>query len=39
VALRPRANASAPSPNIVTIETLLFGVPAIKVERQLGGKP
>jgi len=39
VALRPRANASAPSPNIVSIETLLFGVPAIKVEKQLGGRP
>jgi Flp pilus assembly protein CpaB len=39
VALRPRANASAPSPDIVSIETLLFGVPAVKVYKSLGGKP
>lgn len=38
VTLRPRANASAPSPDIVSIETLLFGVPPVKVEKQLGAK-
>jgi Flp pilus assembly protein CpaB len=39
VALRPRANADAPSPNLVSIETLLFGVPAVKVYKSLGGRP
>lgn len=38
VTLRPRANADAPSPDIVSIETLLFDVPPVKVYRQLGGK-
>jgi Flp pilus assembly protein CpaB len=38
VALRPRANAAATSPNIVSIETVLFGVPSIAVYRSLGGK-
>jgi pilus assembly protein CpaB len=36
--LRPRANASATSPNIVTIETVLFGIPPVAVERSLGGR-
>jgi Flp pilus assembly protein CpaB len=36
--LRPRANAAAPSPDIVSIETVLFGVPAVRVYKQLGGK-
>lgn len=36
--LRPRANASAPSPDIVSIETVLFGVPAVKVYKSLGGR-
>lgn len=39
VTLRPRANAAVPSPSIVSIETLLFNVPPIKVYKQLGGKP
>jgi Flp pilus assembly protein CpaB len=37
VVLRPRANAAAPSPDLVSIETLLFGVPAVKVYKSLGG--
>jgi Flp pilus assembly protein CpaB len=37
--LRPRANAAAPSPDIVSIETVLFGVPSVKVYRALGGTP
>jgi Flp pilus assembly protein CpaB len=36
--LRPRANASASSPDIVTLETLLFGVPPAAAIRSLGGK-
>jgi Flp pilus assembly protein CpaB len=36
--LRPRANASATSPNIVSVETVLFGIPSVAVERSLGGK-
>jgi Flp pilus assembly protein CpaB len=36
--LRPRANASPTSPNIVSIETVLFGIPSVAVERSLGGK-
>ena len=36
--LRPRANAAVTSPNIVTIETVLFGIPPVAVERSLGAK-
>jgi Flp pilus assembly protein CpaB len=36
--LRPRANASATSPNIVSVETVLFGIPPVAVERSLGGR-
>jgi Flp pilus assembly protein CpaB len=36
--LRPRANADAPSPSIVSVETLLFGVPPLKVYKSLGGQ-
>jgi hypothetical protein len=36
--LRPRANASATSPDIVSVETVLFGIPPVAVERSLGGK-
>jgi Flp pilus assembly protein CpaB len=36
--LRPRANPSATSPNIVSVETVLFGIPSVAVERSLGGK-
>jgi Flp pilus assembly protein CpaB len=36
--LRPRANAAATSPNIVSLETVLFGIPPVAVERSLGGR-
>jgi Flp pilus assembly protein CpaB len=36
--LRPRANASPTSPNIVSVETVLFGIPPVQVERSLGAK-
>jgi Flp pilus assembly protein CpaB len=36
--LRPRANASTTSPDIVSLETVLFGIPPVAVERSLGGK-
>ena len=36
--LRPRANASPTSPNIVSIETVLFGIPPVAVERSLGAR-
>ena len=38
VMLRPRANAAAASPDIVSIETVLFGVPTVRVYKQLGGR-
>lgn len=34
--LRPRANAAPTSPNIVSVETVLFGIPPVAVERSLG---
>jgi Flp pilus assembly protein CpaB len=34
--LRPRANATPTSPNIVSVETVLFGIPPVQVERSLG---
>jgi Flp pilus assembly protein CpaB len=37
--LRPRANATATSPDIVSVETVLFGVPPVTVLRSLGGRP
>jgi Flp pilus assembly protein CpaB len=36
--LRPRANAATTSPNIVSVETVLFGIPPVAVERSLGGR-
>jgi Flp pilus assembly protein CpaB len=36
--LRPRANAAVTSPNIVSLETVLFGLPPVAVERSLGGR-
>jgi Flp pilus assembly protein CpaB len=39
VLLRPKVNADPSSPNIVTLETVLFGVPSVAVVRSLGGKP
>jgi pilus assembly protein CpaB len=37
--LRPRANAAPASPNIVSVETVLFGVPSAAVVKSLGAKP
>jgi pilus assembly protein CpaB len=37
--LRPKANASPASPNIVSVETVLFGVPSAAVVKSLGAKP
>jgi len=36
--LRPRASASEPSPDIVSVETILLGVPPVKVYHALGGQ-
>jgi pilus assembly protein CpaB len=36
--LRPRANAAPASPNIVSVETVLFGIPSTAVVRSLGAK-
>jgi Flp pilus assembly protein CpaB len=36
--LRPRANAAPASPAIVSVETVLFGVPSVDVIRSLGAK-
>jgi Flp pilus assembly protein CpaB len=36
--LRPRANASPTSPSIVSVETVLFGIPPVAVERSLGAR-
>jgi Flp pilus assembly protein CpaB len=36
--LRPRANATPTSPNIVSVETVLFGIPPVQVERSLGAR-
>ena len=36
VILRPRANATPTSPNIVSVETVLFGIPPVTVEKSLG---
>jgi Flp pilus assembly protein CpaB len=36
--LRPRANAAPTSPDIVTVETVLFGIPPVAVEKSLGGR-
>jgi pilus assembly protein CpaB len=39
LALRPSAGAKSAKPGIVTVETLLLGVPPIQVVRALGGRP
>lgn len=38
LAMRPSAGAKASRPAIVTVETLLLGIPPIKVVRSLGGR-
>ena len=39
LALRPSAGAKAAKPGIVTIETMLLGVPPVQVLRSVGGRP
>ena len=39
LALRPSAGAKAVKPGIVTIETMLLGVPPVQVLRSVGGRP
>jgi hypothetical protein len=38
VVLRPPAGAEPTTPDIVTIETILFGVPPVAVEKSLGAR-
>jgi Flp pilus assembly protein CpaB len=39
IVLRPRAGAAATAPDLVTVETLLFGVPSMAAVRSFGGRP
>ena len=39
LALRPSAGAKSAKPGIVTIETMLLGVPPVQVLRSVGGRP
>jgi Flp pilus assembly protein CpaB len=39
LALRPSAGAKASRPGIVTVETLLLGVPPVQMLKSLGGRP
>jgi Flp pilus assembly protein CpaB len=39
LALRPSAGAKASNPGIVTIETMLLGVPPVQVLKSVGGRP
>jgi pilus assembly protein CpaB len=39
VALRPKTGASATTPDIVTLETILFGVRPVAAVRSFGGRP
>ena len=39
LALRPSAGAKAVKPGIVTIETMLLGVPPVQVLKSVGGRP
>jgi hypothetical protein len=36
--LRPKVNADTTSPEIISLETVLFGVPSVAVVRSLGGQ-
>jgi Flp pilus assembly protein CpaB len=38
IILRPKANAKAAPPNLVTVETVLFGVPPMTIVKSLGGR-
>ena len=39
LALRPSAGAKASRPGIVTVETMLLGVPPVQVLQSVGGRP
>ena len=39
LALRPSAGAKASTPGIVTVETMLLGVPPVQILRSVGGRP
>ena len=39
LALRPSAGATSSRPGIVTIETMLLGVPPVQILRSVGGRP
>lgn len=39
LALRPSAGAKASRPSLVTVETLLLGVPPVQILRSVGGRP
>jgi len=39
LALRPSAGAKASAPGIVTVETMLLGVPPVQILRSVGGRP
>lgn len=39
LALRPSAGAKASRPGIVTVETMLLGVPPVQILKSLGGRP
>ena len=38
IILRPKANAKATAPDIVTLETVLFGAPPVAIVKSLGGR-
>jgi hypothetical protein len=39
IVLRPKAGAEPTTPDLVTLETVLFGVEAVTAVRSLGAKP
>lgn len=39
IVLRPRAGAAETRPDLVTVETLLFGVPSVAAVKSFGGRP
>ena len=39
LALRPSAGAKASAPGIVTVETMLLGVPPVQILKSVGGRP
>jgi hypothetical protein len=39
LALRPSTGAKPSRPDVVTVETLLLGVPSVQMLKSLGGRP